>query len=149
MYNRVEFFLSENTLFLDKMCKNCTGLLEPVEFTGSGPCKFTCTQCRTSYDASGQELPTYGRTKAANEELETVNGIGETDSGLKYHIGYNVFNSEYETTLLGGEFSNLHGSGKTQEEAVKSLESSVKMHRILRRRQEQRKQAAANATEET
>lgn len=40
---------------------------------------------------------------------------------MKYHIGYDVFIGLFVTTLLGGEFDNCHGQGKTQEEAVKSL----------------------------
>jgi hypothetical protein len=44
---------------------------------------------------------------------------------MKYHICYNFFTRLYYTTLLGGEFSNCHGQGQTEEGAVVSLRIRV------------------------
>ena len=38
---------------------------------------------------------------------------------------YNIFTGLYYTTLLGGEFSNCHGQGRTPDEAVVSLRIRV------------------------
>ena len=40
---------------------------------------------------------------------------------IKYHLGYDVFTGLYSANLLGGEFNNVYGQGKTQEDAVSSL----------------------------
>lgn len=40
---------------------------------------------------------------------------------FKYHLGYDVFSGLYNATLLGGEFANTYGHGKTEENAVSSL----------------------------
>lgn len=46
---------------------------------------------------------------------------GDKKYEIKYHLSYDVFNDLYRTTLLGGEFDNTHGQGKTEKDAVKSL----------------------------
>ena len=40
---------------------------------------------------------------------------------FKYHLGYDVFSGMYSATLLGGEFANTYGHGKTEKDAVESL----------------------------
>jgi len=44
---------------------------------------------------------------------------------MNYHLSYNIFTSTYITTLLGGEFSNCHGYGNTEDEAVRGLKIRV------------------------
>lgn len=44
---------------------------------------------------------------------------------MDYHVSYDIFNSLYVTTLLGGEFSNCHGQGNTVSDAVISLKIRV------------------------
>lgn len=44
---------------------------------------------------------------------------------LKYHLSHDVFTGLYYATLLGGEFSNCYGQGKTEDEAVSSLKLRV------------------------
>ena len=44
---------------------------------------------------------------------------------MKYSIWHNVFTSLYYTTLLGGEFANCHGQGRTPNEAIVSLKIRV------------------------
>lgn len=40
---------------------------------------------------------------------------------LKSHISYSVFTGFYTATLLGGEFANCYGQGRTAEVAMISL----------------------------
>jgi len=44
---------------------------------------------------------------------------------MKYIIHYNFFAGLYNSTLLGGEFSNCHGQGLTPEDAIISLKIRV------------------------
>ena len=44
---------------------------------------------------------------------------------LKYSICYEVFTGLYHSTLLGGEFGNCHGQGKTPYESFISLKIRV------------------------
>lgn len=46
---------------------------------------------------------------------------GGKEHSFKYSVGRDVFTRLYTTTLLGGEFSNTHGEGLTEEDAVQSL----------------------------
>lgn len=43
----------------------------------------------------------------------------------KYSIYYDVFTRSYHSILLGGEFSNCHGEGNTEDEAIRSLKIRV------------------------
>ncbi len=51
---------------------------------------------------------------------------------MQYHVYRDVFTGLIYTTLLGGEFSNCHGQGKTEEEAVISLKIRVNQLRNKR-----------------
>jgi hypothetical protein len=53
-------------------------------------------------------------------KTHTFKRNGQEES-IKYQINRNVFDGLYYTTLYGGEFDNLHGRGKTEEEALNSL----------------------------
>lgn len=44
---------------------------------------------------------------------------------MNYITWHNVFTGLYYTTLLGGEFANCHGQGKTPEDAADSLKLRV------------------------
>jgi len=44
---------------------------------------------------------------------------------MEYHMGYDLLNQLYITTLLGGEFSNCHGQGPTEDQALRSLKIRV------------------------
>lgn len=44
---------------------------------------------------------------------------------IKYHLDYDIFNRLYIATLLGGEFDNTYGHGKTEENAVSSLKLRI------------------------
>jgi hypothetical protein len=44
---------------------------------------------------------------------------------LRYRISASVFTGLYYATLLGGEFSNCHGQGATEEEAIMSLKIRI------------------------
>ena len=46
-------------------------------------------------------------------------------SEMKCSIGYNFFTGLYDSTLLGGEFSNCHGQGKTPQDSIDSLKLRV------------------------
>jgi hypothetical protein len=54
-----------------------------------------------------------------------------TNSDIKYHLSYQIFVDNYVALLLGGEFSNFYGEGKTPEDAVNHLVFRVKMQRRL------------------
>lgn len=49
---------------------------------------------------------------------------------MKAHIQYSPWTNQYIATLLGGEFSNCHGYGKTQAEAMISLRINRKILRL-------------------
>ena len=44
---------------------------------------------------------------------------------MKYIIWRNIFTGLYHTTLLGGEFANCHGQGRSEHEAFISLKIRV------------------------
>lgn len=44
---------------------------------------------------------------------------------MKAHIYYNIFTNLYYADLLGGEFDNCYGQGKTPEMAMISLKLAV------------------------
>ena len=44
---------------------------------------------------------------------------------MKSHILLNIFTGLYSATLLGGEFSNCYGHGKTEANAIASLKIRV------------------------
>jgi hypothetical protein len=46
---------------------------------------------------------------------------GGKEHNIKYHLGYDLFSGMYTATLLGGEFDNTYGHGKTEKDAVESL----------------------------
>lgn len=48
---------------------------------------------------------------------------------FKYHLDYDRFRGMYVAYLLGGEFDNTYGHGKTEDDAV----SSLKIRLIQRR----------------
>ena len=48
---------------------------------------------------------------------------------MQYTIHQDVFTGLFYSTLLGGEFSNCHGQGKNENEAVISLKIRVKQLR--------------------
>lgn len=52
---------------------------------------------------------------------------------MEYSIFKDVFTGFYYTTLLGGEFGNCHGQGKTAEGAVDSLKIRVNQLRNLKK----------------
>jgi hypothetical protein len=54
-----------------------------------------------------------------------------TNSDIKYHLSYQIFVDTYVALLLGGEFSNFYGEGKTPEDAVNCLVFRVKMQRRI------------------
>lgn len=57
-----------------------------------------------------------------NDRVKTYRWVSNgVDKEFKYSIGYDVFRNVYSATLLGGEFSNVYGEGKTEESAVESL----------------------------
>lgn len=76
------------------------------------------------------------RDSTVCEADETVIEVTE-DPSLEYHICRSYWTGLYYATLLGGEFDNCHGQGKTPEEAVLSLKLTVAARR--RRREEQSK----------
>jgi hypothetical protein len=51
---------------------------------------------------------------------------------LNYRIDYCIWIGLYISTLLGGEFSNCHGQGRTPEEAYTSLKIRVNQLRCKR-----------------
>lgn len=51
---------------------------------------------------------------------------------LNYRIDYCIWIGLYISTLLGGEFSNCHGQGRTPEEAYTSLKIRVNQLRYKR-----------------
>jgi len=51
---------------------------------------------------------------------------------LKAHIHRSVWTNRYESTLLGGEFSNCHGQGESPEMAMISLKIRVNQLRAIR-----------------
>lgn len=53
---------------------------------------------------------------------------------MKYHLSRSVFTGLYYTTLLGGEFDNCHGQGRTEKEAVASLKIRVNQLRNIKSR---------------
>lgn len=55
-----------------------------------------------------------------------------TKNELKYHLSQNVITMVWTTTLLGGEFDNCHGQGKTVEQAINSLRFAVSWNRRKR-----------------
>lgn len=52
----------------------------------------------------------------------TIDGKKHT---IKYHLSRDIFKRLYDATLLGGEFANIYGQGKTEEDAVESLKLRV------------------------
>ncbi len=44
---------------------------------------------------------------------------------MKANISYDVFTGLYYALLLGGEFSNCYGQGKTTDDAMSSLKIRV------------------------
>jgi len=44
---------------------------------------------------------------------------------INYSVYRDVFTNKYYTTLLGGEFSNCHGQGRTEDEAVRGLKMRI------------------------
>lgn len=55
--------------------------------------------------------------------------ISVTEVKMKCHLHHSIWNGLYITTLLGGEFDNCHGQGKTPEGAVASLKLVVNLRR--------------------
>ena len=51
---------------------------------------------------------------------------------MECHIDYNVFTGLYYATLLGGEFANCYGQGKTPEDATSSLKLRVNQLRRIK-----------------
>lgn len=50
---------------------------------------------------------------------------------MKYHIDYNIFTGLHYATLLGGDFDNCYGQGRTPEDAVDSLK--IRMNQLRRK----------------
>ena len=48
---------------------------------------------------------------------------------MKAHVQYSPWINLYVATLLGGEFDNCHGQGKTPEDAIISLKILVNLKR--------------------
>ena len=48
---------------------------------------------------------------------------------MKAHIQYSSWINLYVATLLGGEFDNCHGQGKTPEMAMESLRMVLRIRR--------------------
>lgn len=44
---------------------------------------------------------------------------------INYSVYRDVFTGSYYTTLLGGEFSNCHGQGRTEGEALRGLKMRI------------------------
>lgn len=51
---------------------------------------------------------------------------------LTYAVSWNVFTRLYTFDLLGGEFDNCYGQGRTQEQALNSLRFAVHWRRRKR-----------------
>ena len=47
----------------------------------------------------------------------------------KAHIHYCLWTNLYYATLLGGEFDNCHGQGKTPDDAMVSLKLTMNVRR--------------------
>lgn len=56
-----------------------------------------------------------------------------TKSPLQYHLARAWWDLVYTATLLGGEFANCHGRGRTAAEAVTCLKLIVAFRRRLRK----------------
>jgi hypothetical protein len=73
-----------------------------------------------------EKIKSFGKT--LNEEKDfilnndTVKNYSWTSNGkqhnIKYSLSRDVFTGLYTAQLLGGEFDNTHGQGKTEEDAV-------------------------------
>jgi hypothetical protein len=50
---------------------------------------------------------------------------------MKAHVQYSPWINLYVATLLGGEFDNCHGQGKTPEDAIISLKILVNLGKYL------------------
>lgn len=86
-YKKVEEFLKENALFLDKKCKNCTGSLEAKDFSVGGCTRYECTQCGTSYTSDGKQTVTANRVKAANEGFDSLRAAAKMALENMYMFG--------------------------------------------------------------
>lgn len=53
---------------------------------------------------------------------------------MKAHISLDVITCVYTATLLGGEFDNCHGQGRTPEDAMIILKLEVRARRNQRER---------------
>lgn len=51
---------------------------------------------------------------------------------VRAHICYCLWTNLYVATLLGGEFDNCHGQGPTPEEAMLSLQLTVRVRRKIK-----------------
>ena len=57
-----------------------------------------------------------------NDNVRTYSWTsGGQQLSFKYNLGYDAFSQLYTATLLGGEFDNTYGQGKTVEDAAESL----------------------------
>jgi len=57
-----------------------------------------------------------------------MNGIKQTQTlqgTISYSVYRDVFTNTFYTTLLGGEFANCHGQGRTEDEAVRGLKMRI------------------------
>ena len=50
---------------------------------------------------------------------------------INYSVYRDVFTGSYYTTLLGGEFANCHGQGRTEDEAVRGLK--IRIYQLRRK----------------
>jgi len=104
-YKKVSEFLGENAMFLDKKCKNCTGSLEPKDFSAGGCTRYECTMCGTSYTPDGKKTVTARRVKAANESAsENNNKVDSFKKELKELLA--KYNAEIYADSEGDGFSS-------------------------------------------
>ena len=61
-----------------------------------------------------------------NDNVKTYTWTsGGKEHTIKYHLSRDIFNGLYDAVLLGGEFDNTYGHGKTEKDAVESLKLRV------------------------
>lgn len=61
-----------------------------------------------------------------NDNVKTYTWMsGGKEHTIKYHLSYDVFTGLYDANLLGGEFANTYGHGKTEKDAAESLKLRV------------------------